>query len=819
MSEPKTKPADPGDGPGVAREPDQSDQQAAVGGPLSWWAELRKRKVIRVAAVYAAVGWGIIVGSADLTQILVLPDWLPQATLAIVVLGFPVALVLAWAYDVTARGVRRTAPMQPSRGRPSRRPFVAGLVIGTASMALVGFLLVQWAGSAGGGQGDVLDGDRIAIMPFGYTGPDDANYLGEGVSELLAARFTGEVGPQAEDATATAVLWNQADPANPNRALDVARQLGTRLVVRGAVVVGPGGATLAATLTDVEAETDLATATAEGSVDSLPAVIERLAGALLGLSVGTYGEDLRQLMSADFDALKDYFQGQFAFRRGRLLESYGHFARALEKDSSFALAAIWVADAGNNVIQAIETSSSEDALEQAWRHWDRLGDRDLAYLQARLGPEYPAPATREERLRAYAEALRLNPNRANIWYFLGENILHRPAGPEAYELAGRYFQRAVELDPYNANALLHALISAFLRGDIPGSVEAADRLAALDTTNALQRLPRWIRAVDAHDSVMATALYDSVDALASAEALELHFMDMPALLVGEWQADALVRAFDRLASDLIPGTASAPEYLHPYYALQDLGRPRRALEILEVHERAAGTPHNRERLLCALYGALPEEAGVAAAAALKAGLEGFDDRTFSRPLSREDLLALADRTAVDLWRASRGELVDVDEVARTYRDLIPERTGANRLSLEARALLLESMLQVRRGDPAARESLAAADTLILEGLPGLPIELYDALIMATADTYERLGDPEQALEVLGRESNFDALGLPFGARYARERGRLAALTGDTGRAIREYEVYTIMRARPEPELEPEAREARKALAALRTGRQ
>ena len=70
--------------------------------------------------------------------------------------------------------------------------------------------------------------------------------------------------------------------------------------------------------------------------------------------------------------------------------------------------------------------------------------------------------------------------------------------------------------------------------------------------------------------------------------------------------------------------------------------------------------------------------------------------------------------------------------------------------------------------------------------------------------------------MLERESNFSNTRRPFGARFARERGRLVALTGDTDRAIREYRFYVYLRTNPEPALEAEVAEVRAALAILET---
>lgn len=79
--------------------------------PRSMWAELKGRKVVRVAVTYAVVAWGVVLVGAELTGILQLPIWVPQLVLVVAVLGFPVALVLAWAFEVTPHGVRRAEPI------------------------------------------------------------------------------------------------------------------------------------------------------------------------------------------------------------------------------------------------------------------------------------------------------------------------------------------------------------------------------------------------------------------------------------------------------------------------------------------------------------------------------------------------------------------------------------------------------------------------------------------------------------------------------------------------------------------------------------
>ena len=73
----------------------------------SFWEELKQRRVVRVAVFYAIVGWAVIEGSQTLTEILALPDWTPRLVLVFALLGFPGALVFAWAFQVTGGGVQR----------------------------------------------------------------------------------------------------------------------------------------------------------------------------------------------------------------------------------------------------------------------------------------------------------------------------------------------------------------------------------------------------------------------------------------------------------------------------------------------------------------------------------------------------------------------------------------------------------------------------------------------------------------------------------------------------------------------------------------
>jgi hypothetical protein len=229
--------------------------------------------------------------------------------------------------------------------------------------------------------------------------------------------------------------------------------------------------------------------------------------------------------------------------------------------------------------------------------------------------------------------------------------------------------------------------------------------------------------------------------------------------------------------------------------------------VLTEYERLSGNRFDRMRLLDALYGALPEDVGRAAADRIQTELDALSEEEWTSTWAGQ-------LAAVEIWRVEQGDPSRVEETTRRIRAQGLDAPRSTEMAMEALALLLEAMVQSRDGGPRARESIAAFDQLFLQGL-AYGVDLYDAMVLVTADVYERLGEPETALRALERESSFNNFRWPYGARFARERGRLAALTGDTARAIREYEYYTTLRSQAELRLRDELEAVRVELEALR----
>jgi adenylate cyclase len=155
--------------------------------PPDLFAELKRRRVFRVAAVYAAIAWLVVEVSDTVLPRLELPDWTVTLVLVLVLAGFPVALVLAWAFDITPTGVARTPPVE--RSEPGRR-WQAGRIAIVGAVAILAVAGGGWWLSRGG-DGNAPTRDRsIAVLPFSNLSPDAENaFFADGMTEDIIAQL------------------------------------------------------------------------------------------------------------------------------------------------------------------------------------------------------------------------------------------------------------------------------------------------------------------------------------------------------------------------------------------------------------------------------------------------------------------------------------------------------------------------------------------------------------------------------------------------------------------------------------------------------
>jgi len=146
----------------------------------SLFSELRERKVVQVAAIYGAVAWGVTEVVVMIVQQLFLPQWVSTLAVIFSVVGFPIAMFLAWTFDLTTKGIRRT-DIASGRGKASIAISMLLLVAGTAGL----FFLIKPA-LDNSGQSNIIAPNSVAVLPFDYSGPNpDNSYLGPGLGDEL----------------------------------------------------------------------------------------------------------------------------------------------------------------------------------------------------------------------------------------------------------------------------------------------------------------------------------------------------------------------------------------------------------------------------------------------------------------------------------------------------------------------------------------------------------------------------------------------------------------------------------------------------------
>src|SRR4051812_17532519 len=161
----------------------------------SFFSELKRRNVYKVAVAYAVVGWLLVQIATQTFPFFEVPNWAVRLVILLVVNGFPVALIIAWAFELTPEGLKRTesdAPRKHASGKAWIYVVIAGVGLSVGLFFLGRYTAVAIRGTDGGRRSAVSLPDTvvaeksIAVLPFASLSEDKANaYFSDGIQDEI----------------------------------------------------------------------------------------------------------------------------------------------------------------------------------------------------------------------------------------------------------------------------------------------------------------------------------------------------------------------------------------------------------------------------------------------------------------------------------------------------------------------------------------------------------------------------------------------------------------------------------------------------------
>src|SRR5262249_6150180 len=193
------------------------------------FTELKRRNVYKVAVAYAVVGWLLIQVATQVFPFLEIPNWAIRFVIFVTALGFPVALIIAWAFELTPEGIKRTEAAEAAGQRSKSRAWIYVALIGAAiSVAL--FSLGRYTApiqreAAGAAE------KSIAILPFENLSEEKGNaYFAEGVQDEILTRLAKIANLKVISRTSS-----QRFKSSPENLREIAKQLGVANILEGSV--------------------------------------------------------------------------------------------------------------------------------------------------------------------------------------------------------------------------------------------------------------------------------------------------------------------------------------------------------------------------------------------------------------------------------------------------------------------------------------------------------------------------------------------------------------------------------------------------------
>src|SRR5437899_8302412 len=310
----------------------------------NFFAELKRRNVYKVAVAYAVVGWLLVQVATQVFPFLEIPNWAIRLVILLTALGFPVALIIAWAFELTPEGIKRTESADLARQRSRGGLWIAVVVI-AAGLSFGLFLLGRYTAGHAPAENRLLAGvvsdKSIAVLPLlNESGDPHDEYFSDGLSEELIAALAQINGLKVIGRSSSFRFKDRHEEPKA-----IGEKLGVSTLLEGTVRKQDDRVRIVAELINAADGIELWTRTFDRELKDIFAVQEEIARAVAeSLKVTLLGSQDRSAQRGapgNVEAHNAYLQGHFHFQR-RNLEDYrkavGYFDQAIRLDPDYAVA-------------------------------------------------------------------------------------------------------------------------------------------------------------------------------------------------------------------------------------------------------------------------------------------------------------------------------------------------------------------------------------------------------------------------------------------------------------------------------------------------
>src|SRR5881227_1304923 len=414
----------------------------------NFFAELKRRNVYKVAVAYAVVAWLTIQAASIFLPAFNAPQWAMQIVILILVVGFPIALVFSWAFEITPEGIVRESEVQADESithHTGRKIVALTIVLGVVATGLLIFQFVRARSTSPSGA--TISNKSIAVLPFDNLSGDPQNaYFSEGVQDEILTRLAKIAELKVISRTST-----QRFKSAPNDLRQIAQQLGVANILEGSVQKANDQVRVNVQLINALTDAHLWADTYDRKLTDIFAVeseiAKTIAETLQARLTGSEKSSIAKTPTVNPEAYELYLKGRFFWNKRTgddLRKSIEYLKQATAKDPGYARAYAALADSYGLLRFYGGASPAESVVpaEAAAKKALELDD-SLAEAHASLG----LIATEELELhRGVSElerAVQLNPNYAtgHHWLSLALTALGQS------ERSITELKRALELDP------------------------------------------------------------------------------------------------------------------------------------------------------------------------------------------------------------------------------------------------------------------------------------------------------------------------------------------------------------------------------------